>query len=324
MEPYAVYELEPGELVRAGPRSKHRPPQVFVAYRFSSARSKAFRDRLSGELGRLQGLGDIVLVDGKVLPSVSWSTEIRRRITQSKFVIADLTGLSPEVLFECGFAWGLGQVILPVVSSPDWIRRLPRWLTSIQVGQFETAEGWREIIDSIADILSEGPASAVKRTTPDPVPGRVLLLKPREGEGRLEEEIDYLSSRFELSQPEGEILGETIEDAGEDLIEEVCRASLLVGGLSGTGEDSFVHFATGVVASRPTAGVARRKLFRRVLLVAESTQRARELSADSARRATNTVRLSSTSGVREEVGRFGENYRRWVRDNRSRPGGFSD
>jgi hypothetical protein len=78
-----------------------------------------------------------------------WSGKIRDVIIRARVVIADVTALSPEVLFELGFAHGLARATLPVVSGQHWVGRLPRWLTELQIGHFGSPEGWDAIVNSI-------------------------------------------------------------------------------------------------------------------------------------------------------------------------------
>ena len=44
---------------------------------------------------------------------------VRQMIEKSDFVIADLTGNNPNVMFEVGFAEGIGKSILPIVQDTE-------------------------------------------------------------------------------------------------------------------------------------------------------------------------------------------------------------
>ncbi|MDQ3114353.1 MAG: nucleoside 2-deoxyribosyltransferase [Actinomycetota bacterium] len=48
--------------------------------------------------------------------ATSW-TKVKRGIIESKAVVADLTGLRPNVLFEVGFATGVGRPVVPFTSD---------------------------------------------------------------------------------------------------------------------------------------------------------------------------------------------------------------
>jgi nucleoside 2-deoxyribosyltransferase len=50
-------------------------------------------------------------------------SEIKKQIKSAALVVADLTGCRPNVLYECGFADGIGVPVIHV--SSDRLRKLP-------------------------------------------------------------------------------------------------------------------------------------------------------------------------------------------------------
>ncbi|MBA3874179.1 MAG: toll/interleukin-1 receptor domain-containing protein [Chloroflexota bacterium] len=49
----------------------------------------------------------------------SFEQSIRQMIERSDFVIADLTGNNANVMYEVGFAQGLGKSVLPIVQESE-------------------------------------------------------------------------------------------------------------------------------------------------------------------------------------------------------------
>jgi len=308
---YSIVRLSGSELTGGARRIEKANPRIFVAHRFSARESREFREKLAYEVNKSEKLSDVEIVDGHVLPGKKWATEIRGLISKSRLVVADVTSLSPEVLFECGFAWGLSRPILPVVQDEKWVSRLPRWLTDLQIGNFTTESGWKDLIDSIAENLIRGRAR--RHRLPEPIPGKTVWLR---GSSHFEEhrvKFDHIAGRFNLAVSKDESLPDDLGEADESLINEVCRCSLLVASLNNTAADSFVHFAAGVVAAHPSAGVAKRKLNRMVVMAMVSRINTEEiLAADGARRTAGVVSVVGLDELETELLRFGRLYTNWL------------
>ncbi|MCI0557634.1 MAG: nucleoside 2-deoxyribosyltransferase, partial [Nitrososphaera sp.] len=117
--------------------------------------SEQFRESLERKLSETECVRVVTVAVGKLVPlGEKWCGKIREVIKRAKVVIADVTALSPEVLFEVGFAHGLGRPTLPVVSEQSWVGRLPRWLTELQIGHFDSPEGWDNIVNAIDDAVN--------------------------------------------------------------------------------------------------------------------------------------------------------------------------
>jgi hypothetical protein len=310
---YSRYGLTPGELSGSGPRNSPTPDTLFAAYSFGVAASRAFRMTLEQHLRRSESLREVRVTDGHVPVGKSWPAEIRRRLKEARLVVADLTLLSPEVLFECGFAWGLSRPILPVTRLSPNVDRLPRWLTDLQVGDTSTAAGWMHLVDSVSSHLRETKGSRKLRGLPPAVPGRLVVLPYLPIDTPAVEQVQHIARRYGLSVDVIDTLPEVLAVTEPSVIHRVAQASLLVAGLHHAPSDSFVHFAAGVVVSHPKAGASDRLLNRRVLLVVTSAAAIRELAADSALKVEQTVRAAAWVEMADEVALYGRAYQRWER-----------
>ena len=311
MAQYTVIKMRKSDLVSMGPRTISSP-KIFVAYRFNHERSKKFRQDLDIEIKKTDSLGDIEIIDGNVTPGRHWDSEIRKRLTSSKIIIADVTGLSPEVLFECGFAWGLNKRIMPVVENANLSSKLPRWLTDLQIGCFSNSIGMVQIIDSISDYVGKSISVRSRKGILKPIPWKVVWLH---GEGEFEQYHDNLiqtANRFGLELPEEE-LPHSLDDAEESLIDDISRSSLMIASLNNSTSDPFVHFATGVFAAKPTTGASSQKLNRRTILAIPDTIRDRDIVSDSAMRCSTIVKVVSFKELNNEFLKFGKNYQRYIK-----------
>jgi hypothetical protein len=107
-------------------------------------------------------------------------------------------------------------------------------------------------------------------------------------------------------------LPDDLGEADESLINEVCRSSLLVACLDDSAADAFVHFSAGVVAARPSAGAAKRKLNRLVIMAVAKESQASDALSESAVRTARTVRIVKLLDIEAEVLRYGRHYTDWL------------
>jgi len=312
---YLTVNLRRGELSGSGPRSTKRTVSLFIAFRFNATESIKFRESIDQKLSSTISLRDVEVLDGKaVLLGEDWSGKIRDLLKRAKLVVADLTALSPEVVFECGYALGVGRQVLPVVADPSWYNRLPRWLTTLQIGCFGNEEGWNSILDTIDKCLNKGqlPKQDFRPSPPDP--GQSLWLPGPEWFAPRAESLVNVANRFDMNTPEIHTLQSDLEDAYKNVLEQASKASLIVAAVDNTPADAFVHYLSGLVVSKPKAGVSRRKLERRVLIVVNDATKPENILCDSARRAHKVVHVTTLAGLNDELLKFGESYRRWRKD----------
>ena len=312
---YFIYHLKNGELTGGGPRSRTRMA-VFIAFSFSLQFSSNFRINLEQRIHQTPLLYGVDVFDGKVAVGKHWPSEIRERLGKSRVVIADLTTMSPEVLFECGFGWGLGKPILPVTSNNTEYQTMPRWLTEWQVGHFSSDEGMCELLNSlgqhIAD-LSRGRRNAVRTRSAGADPRSVVLLKGQFDSAEIEGQVRQIAARNGMIVYEGDTLVSSLESTKSELAQQIAGCSLLVAPLTNQPSDSFMHFASGVVTSVPTAGASKCKLARRVLLVVNGETEFEKLPSDSGRRASDTVKVVTMHRLTHELMQYGEQFKQWLR-----------
>jgi len=89
-------------------------PSVFISHPFTTNREVT--NQLAEALKK-SGLNLNSLEDTSA--TAPMDVAIRQMIERSDFVIADLTGSNPNVMFEVGFARGLGKSILPIVQETE-------------------------------------------------------------------------------------------------------------------------------------------------------------------------------------------------------------
>jgi hypothetical protein len=308
-----------GEVLgRRGGRPK---ASVFCAYRMQNPTSVTLLRDLAREVRRHPALSaaNVSVTNGQTEPGEKWARTIRHRIAKARALVADVTGMRPDVIFEAGFAYGRSTPVIPVVESSAAREAVPRWLTDLQTAIFTEPGGMAMIVNRIVSVL--GGSRASQRGQPRPAPGTVVWLRT------LAWNLNALEQTRSLTLHEGLVLEvypspddpmlpvtgtsgiEAI--APEQIIEKASRANLLVVSLDGTSADDLMHFVAGAVAARPKTGAEGAS--RRVLAVVDTDYQPGDLVADSLNRVTEVVRSISVSQVRPEVKRFAESYTKWAK-----------
>jgi hypothetical protein len=297
----------------------HVVPSVFCAYRMQNAKSQQFLEALGREVKRHPALSstDVRVTHGKTEPGERWPKTIRDRIEKARAVVADMTGMRPDVVFEAGFAYGRSTPIIPVVETRESRRQVPYWLTELQTAVFTDAAGMSGVINRIVSILSE-PKQA-RRGPPKPAPGTIVWLRT------LKWQVDELEQVRRLASEEGLVLEvyplpgdgsatapvpEADELPAEELLPRAARANLLIISLDGSDGDSLMHFVAGAVAARPKTGADGAS--RLVLVLERPGYSPSEFVADSLSRVTEVVRIVSLEQVLVECRKFAERYARWA------------
>jgi len=306
----SVVSWEESDVFRkaGGPR---RPPSVFVAYRMESEESKRFRQDIEEAVEHHPEVAHYRVTDGRVPPGAEWPTVIRERIRDARAVIGDVTGMRPDVLFELGFAYGLGRIRIPAVSGRAAEFDPPPWLGATQLGEFGDSEGLMRLVSALVTHVSDPEFLGVTRP-PQAVPGLVIWLR------------EFMWNRHPLSQFKTTIEREALklevmsEDvADERLIRRAASANLLVASVDGTGADAFVHYVCGAIAAKPRAGHG--KILPRTVLILEEpalhegSRQSRGLVANSLRRCQDVVRIIQPGDILIETKRFIETYKKWLR-----------
>lgn len=281
------------------------PPTIFVAYRMKFPESTAFRKNLEDSVRAYPGLNVLATVDGNLPPGAAWPKVIRNRIQKAKAVVADVTGMRPEVLFEVGFARGHGKPMIPVVSSPSDIPSLPRWLGATQVGHFADRVGLMAIVTSVAKHLSD-PEFVKPFKPPQPVPELAVWVRHLNWNSHALEQFSSTLLR-EGFQPE------VIPDGHPDevTINRATKAALLIVSLDGTIADSLIHFISGAVVAKPNVGFGR-SLKRRVIVLQEPSAHDTKFVAEGLRRFEDHVRCVTLDSLSLEVEKFCAEYRKWT------------
>ena len=295
--------LKEGELF-AGGGGFVKQPSVFVAYRMRSEESANFRRDIEAEIRGTPRLTGVQVLDGHVYGGTEWATEIRKRLSSSRLVLADVTGMRPDIMFELGFARGLNKPIVPISMAKNGaVGRLSPWLTSIQVISLKNKDAMRNIVGSILGHLSDHEIN-VRSRLPGPVVGKAIWLRKLSWNAAI-------CSKFVTLCTNSALLHEVLVDDMEEgkLVKEASRANLLVACLDGSMKDSLVHFVCGAIAAKPKPSGS---LTRRILLVTDPRKANRELVADSLRKCHDAVTIVTPAQVIDQVTLFQRDYSKWT------------
>jgi len=283
-----------------------KPPSIFVAYRMKSEESKSFRRTLEQALNSHPDLSRLLVNDGHVPAGTpSWAEAIRKRIQSAKAVVADVTGMRPDVLFELGFAYGLSKATIPVVSTSTGHANLPGWICGAQLGHYGDRSGIVGIVSGIAAQLSD-PEFARVRRPPQPIPGLAVWLRCLDWNRHISDQFTTVAAREGLKV---EVLPNNVFD--ESTIKRAASASLLVVSLDGTESDALMHFVCGAVVAKPRAGYGR-TLSRVILVLQEPNMTGQNLIADSLRRCSDVVNVIEVNKVIDHTTRFGRKHNEWI------------
>lgn len=123
-----------------------KPLQVFLSY---AKEDSAFASDLLKRLSQQPRFR--VFTPDQMSAGGNWLSKIKREISRSDVFIALLSpaAVNSELFLSClGAAWGLGKPIIPVVTSPEVISRLPVTLANVPVIDIKTLDT-PEAIDQI-------------------------------------------------------------------------------------------------------------------------------------------------------------------------------
>ena len=280
---YYVIKITRNDLFGGGGRSSP-PPAVFVAYDFDAPESEKFRLDLETDIRRTAALATIEILDGHSFVGEYWPKIVRKNLKRAKLTIADLSVLNRDVLFECGFAWGLGRPILPVASTPERHTRMPGWFTDIQFGHYSSVEGKGHILNSIAYHLTK--QSQLKGRQGSHVKGNPRAVAITGGELLDHSLIDIVNAacnQYGMDSPYEIKDASSLESIESNQVDESVQASLFIGVLNGGTSDSFVHFVAGAILSAPTSGGSKSRLTKLVLLIVPDDAAKLSMTPTSAR-----------------------------------------
>ena len=287
-------------------RREMQVPSVFVAYRWNINESKQFVTDLAKTLAAHPTLTGWQVTTGHTVAGVAWPETIRSRVHAAKIVVADVTGVRPDVMFELGFAYGLGRAIIPVVDVRDRAYSVPYWLRGLQLGYYKTQGDLLGIVSSIETQVMD-PAYGRRWRPPQKVPGLAVWLGANEWSETAREQFQHQCTkngmRVELMDP---------ADANDASIRRAGSAALLVINLDGTEKDALMHYVAGAVVAKPRAAPVGRTVDRRVVVLEAPGEAEAAFCADSLRRCGGTIRLVRVHAMHSTVTTFLEAYVRWA------------
>lgn len=280
-----------------------RSPRMttFIAYQKRLSESKQFRSDLENIIRSRSDLTGIEVIDGRVPAGVGLASAIRDRMKKASLVVADVTGLSSEVVFELGFAYGLRKAIMPVASKSSDIPKLPSWLGTTQLGTYENRVGLLSLCSGIAAHYLD-PEYAKPPRPAQPIPALAVWVRELSWNKHALEQFKAVATRESLKT---EVFSNVSDD--EKVIRRVASATLLIVSLDGSEADSLVHFICGAIVAKPKAGYGG-TLSRQVLILQEPTENKVTLAAESLMRCHSTVQSVALGEIREATEKFARHY----------------
>jgi len=307
-----------GDLLGGGGRKASNT--VFCAYRMQRPRSIELVGKLTRQVRRHPALlaANVSVTNGQTAPGQTWAKAIRNRISKAKAVVADVTDMRPDVIFEAGFAYGHSKPIIPAVETSLASSAVPRWLTDRQTAIYTERSGMNGIITGLVTIL--GDPRAARRGPPKPAPGVVVWLRTLSWNLDALEQVRGICRREGMALEiyrspedrglEGPAPQDTDELPVEEMIEKAARAHLLIVSLDGSQGDDLMHYVAGAVAAKPKTGSD--GAARRVLVIAKPGLTLDGVVADSLARVTEVVRPIDQAQIHPEVTKLAEAYRKWA------------
>jgi len=309
-----IWGLKEQDLVKSSPRPR-QPTKVFVAYRMGDDTSVGFRRRLEEMAAQHPALAQLQVLDGRVRSGQKWAEEIRKRIRQSRAVVADVTGPRPEVTFEVGFGWGLGRRIIPAVRKEEDRRPLPHWLTATQLGFYDDDLELGRLVDDLVFHVIDSQRAKLP-LPPRGVPGVIAWLRDLPWNTHARSQVERVLAEEGLLPLELITLAEDGLEGGVlpegQASRQLMRANVIIASLDGTSADPFVTFMCGALSANPQVVHGARRLARLVLILEDPDLRS-PVVADSLRRCEDTVRIVQPNQLAALVRGFAKDYQAWKR-----------
>jgi hypothetical protein len=270
---------------------------IFVCFLFGDPESRQLRQRIEVAMTDVHQ----EVFDGERILSGDWASTIRERLQKSRFVVADVTGPSLEILFEIGLA---GNHELVLCARDETSRRaLPAWLTGASIHAY-AGEGTSLLIADLQTMVRR-PKRPYIKPRPQPVLGSAVWLQSRDS--------DWAEPLYVRVQQQAQTTGIQLERLyPEDLrsfddTKEWLSSQYVFTCLDGGPQDFSGHFFIGDVAARNVESQAKR-LTRRAFIVRKDFPRGWQWVADSVQRLPREkvrVPQSDAELFEESQGAFG-------------------
>src|SRR3954453_3776793 len=142
---YLVLPMKQNEVLDT-PWHTPAPVRIFVAYTENDPHSAEFRKRVERVLRGAVEFTEVEITDGMRENSVrDYSDSIRRKIASARFVLADITEVRAEIVFEHGYAYGQRRTTVSFVRHPEDLDALPDWLAKGQVHVYGRTAGLTQL-----------------------------------------------------------------------------------------------------------------------------------------------------------------------------------
>jgi len=302
--PPTSISISVGDLTgHGGPPS---PPTIFIAYRMTFERSQQFRQDLEARMRSHPMLSNATFFDGNVPYGAKWPLTIRERISKAHVMVADVQGMRPDILFEIGFAYGLGKALILAFEGHPNAGDIPVWLKGRQIGHYGDGGGLDGIVAGVVTHLSDPEFNRPTRP-PQPVPSLVVWLRVLDWNKLFLDQLKTAANREGLDP-------EVYTDdqlTSENIIRRAASASLLVLSLDGTSMDDLTHYVAGAIVSKPLAGRGSASLPRRVIVLETKPRTFAALSLQKCEDDKDTVDLVNPTQALSAAKRFFDAHKKW-------------
>lgn len=310
MGDYLEHKIARNSITGGAPRGR-QTPSVFIAYHFGHPDSEAFRARLELEFQSPKVHDRVKVLDGRVEAGKTWTTEIRKRLQRSWIVVSDLTVIRPDVLFECGLAWGARRFLCTVVKDQQAWSNLPEWMTDQQNAFYESESNWHSLMEHLwASLGNQRQRPKPVHRVPPPDPNDCLLLCKADADPLIKGKVEAMAQRngmrFKILDPSSA----SLNDDNPETVNAIGSASLLVAHLNGTSDDFFSFFAAGLVVAKPTAGASKSKLQRKMVFLLDNAELLGTIPG-AARKSRSSICYCEISALDRELKSFSEKLSSW-------------
>lgn len=281
---------------------KPKSPSAFIAFRVKNSDSKYFRQKIEEAVKTHPYLTNCIIKDGSILGGIKWAPEIRDRIKRASLAVGDITGMHPDVIFELGFAYGLGKPIIPVVANPSQVSESPDWIRAWQILHYSSQEGTNAILKSIIEFMS-GQEYKQILSPKKADPYTAVWLRQVDWNKHPQDQFESWTKRFDLTP---KFLFE--EQSSDEMIDEVMKASFIIINLDGGTYDGLMHFICGVSIAnlKNTIGLDKH------ILVVEKPEHSGRLAAESIKKCPSYIKIVKPNEILDSIDKYGRHLSNWL------------
>lgn len=299
-------------------RTRNRRARVFVSYWMSRGAGRARVEKLlADEIG-----GEVDILVGRAEGSGPWVKAIIDNMRQADVEVIDLTMPRRDVFVELGIAAGLGKPTLLVVEEEAQRQNLPAWLQHLQVLQFGTTDGLREIIKNLRRITGGASKNSEKWT--EDLDGNRIELRPDPHLIGCIGTAAFLASSWrdgphaaigenDLKSREADASDQDNPDILYDCLKLARESTTLALHFTGETTDYLCCVAGGVLASRRIYKLKNKRQFHRKIIVIKGSGRKGDASLPGIIRRLTGTKIVKPGQLTDTVRARIVEHRNWIK-----------